>query len=82
MEIVKLGKSGQVSIPRAFMRSLGIEPGATLMAELTDEGEILLRPAGVYPLEIYSEERVAEFLEQDRMSPAESAKLKSKRRRR
>ena len=82
MEIVKLGKSGQVSIPRAFLRQLGVEPGSMLMAELGDHGEIVLRPAGVYPVEIYSDERIAEFMAEDRLTPAEEKKLRAKRARR
>ena len=65
MEIVKLGKSGQVSIPRALLKKLGIEPEAMLLAETTDDGAILLRPAGVYPIETYSDDRIAEFMEAD-----------------
>ena len=65
MELVKLGKSGQVSIPRAFLRRLGIAPDSVLLAETTPDGGILLKPAGVYPVEIYCDERVAEFLEED-----------------
>lgn len=65
MEIVKLGRSGQVSIPRALLKKLGIEPEAMLLAEATDDGAILLRPAGIYPIEVYSAERIAEFMEAD-----------------
>ena len=55
MELVKLGKRGQVSIPRA-----------------------VLRQAGVYPLEIYGEERLREFGDADRLTAGESASLKRK----
>jgi AbrB family looped-hinge helix DNA binding protein len=65
MDIVKLGKSGQVSIPRAVLRRLGIGPETMMLVEVTPDGAILLRPAGVYPVEIYSDERVAEFLAED-----------------
>ncbi len=65
MELVKLGKSGQVSIPRAFLRRLGIEPDSMLLVETTPDGGILLKPAGIYPVEIYSDDRVAEFLGED-----------------
>jgi AbrB family looped-hinge helix DNA binding protein len=65
MELVKLGKSGQVSIPRAVLRRLGIEPESMLLVDVTAEGGILLRPAGVYPVEIYSDERIAEFHDED-----------------
>ncbi len=38
----------------------GIRPQDNLIAETTPEG-ILLRPAVTVPIEIYSEERIAEF---------------------
>jgi len=61
MELVKLGKKGQVTIPRAILRSIGLTGDAPLLVETTPEGAILLKPAAVYPVEIYSEQRVAEF---------------------
>jgi hypothetical protein len=42
-------------------RTYRLEEGAVLMAEAREEG-ILLRPAAVYPVEIYSPERKAELL--------------------
>lgn len=61
MELVKLGSKGQVTIPRAILRSLNLTGDAALLVETTPEGAILLRPAAVYPVEIYSEQRIAEF---------------------
>jgi AbrB family looped-hinge helix DNA binding protein len=68
METAKLGKRGQVSIPKAVLERLGIEEETILLVEATDDGSILLRPAGVYPIEIYSDARVAEFMAEDRIS--------------
>lgn len=76
MDIVKLGKSGQVSIPRAILRSLGLEGEQTFIVEATEDGAIVLRQAGVYPIETYSADRLKEFEEADRMSPREAARLK------
>ena len=56
MELVKLGKRGQVSIPRGVLRRLGIVGEQTLLVDTTTDGSIILRQAGVYPLEIYGEE--------------------------
>jgi AbrB family looped-hinge helix DNA binding protein len=76
--MTRLGKKGQVSIPRAVLDRLGIEPETVLLVESTDDGSILLRPAGVYPIEIYSDARVSEFLEQDRITPVERKRTGSK----
>ena len=78
METAKLGKKGQVSIPKAVLDQLGIETETILLVEATSDGSILLRPAGVYPIEIYSDARVAEFLEEDRMTPKERERLEKK----
>jgi bifunctional DNA-binding transcriptional regulator/antitoxin component of YhaV-PrlF toxin-antitoxin module len=83
MELVKLGKSGQVSIPRAILRRLGISGEQSFLVEAADDGSIVLRQAAVYPVEIYSDARVREFEAADRITPAESGrvarKLKSSR---
>ena len=81
MELVKLGKKGQVSIPKAVLKKLGLEPAAALLVDVTVDGSIVLRPAGVYPIEIYSDKRLQEFAEADRLTPAEAVKLARRTRR-
>jgi bifunctional DNA-binding transcriptional regulator/antitoxin component of YhaV-PrlF toxin-antitoxin module len=78
MELVKLGKRGQVSIPRAILRRLGIVGEQTLLVETSADGSIVLRQAAVYPLEIYGAERLREFEEADRRTAAEDTRLKRK----
>jgi len=75
MNMTRVGKKGQVSIPKAVLDRLGIEPETVLLVESTSDGSILLRPAGVYPIEVYSDARVSEFLEEDRMTPEEAKQL-------
>jgi bifunctional DNA-binding transcriptional regulator/antitoxin component of YhaV-PrlF toxin-antitoxin module len=70
MALVKLGPKGQVTIPRAILRSVGLTADAPLLVETTPEGAILLRPAAVYPVEIYSAQRVEE-LERGNAVPAD-----------
>jgi AbrB family looped-hinge helix DNA binding protein len=74
MDVVKLGKKGQVPIPAVILRSLGLEGGSHLIVEATEDGAILLRPAGIYPIEIYTEERLKEFEAEGRLSKAEEAR--------
>ncbi len=73
MDMVKLGKKGQLSIPKAVLRKVGITDETPLLLETTEDGAIILRQAAVYPLEIYSDARLAEFLAADQL-PAGSAK--------
>jgi len=74
--MIKLGKRGQVSIPKSVLNRLGLEGEVPMLVETTADGAILLRPAAVYPIEIYSEERIAEFDEADRMDDAMAERLK------
>lgn len=60
-ETSKVGKRGVVVIPAAMRRRFGIEEGATIIAEEREDG-VLIRPAVTLPIEIYANERIAEFL--------------------
>ncbi len=57
---VIISARGVVTIPAELRRAFGLEAGEELIAEQTAEG-ILLRPAVSVPVEIYTEERIAEF---------------------
>lgn len=57
----RVGKRGTVVIPAPTRRRYGIEEGTLLIVAERAEG-ILLRPAELLPTEIYSPERIAEFL--------------------
>lgn len=78
MDVVKLGKKGQVSIPKGVLSRLGLTGEQLLLVETTPDGSILLRPAGVYPLETYSDARIEAFLAEDQLSTAELAQLQAK----
>jgi len=69
-----------VSIPRSVLERLGIRERTPMLVEVTEDGAILLRQAGVYPIEIYSEERIREFDRADRLTASERRKLKSLKR--
>lgn len=60
-EPTKVGKRGTVVIPASLRRRYGLEEGTPIVAEAREEG-VLLRPAALVPIEIYSAERKAEFL--------------------
>ena len=75
MQLVKLGKKGQVSLPKGILQQAGISGEMPLLVDATDDGAIILRQAGVYPIEIYSDERIASFLEEDRITPEQTAML-------
>jgi AbrB family looped-hinge helix DNA binding protein len=70
MNVIKLGKKGQVSIPKAVLQRIGAEGEQMLLVDTTDDGAIVLRPTGIDPIGIYSEERTQEFLSEDTMPEA------------
>lgn len=57
----KVGRRGTVVLPARLRRRLGIDEGTFVVAEEREDG-ILIRPAMVLPVEIYTPERRAEFL--------------------
>lgn len=61
MDSVKLGRNGQIAIPRAVMKRLALKGDETLLLDVTDDGVIRLRLAAVLPLEMYSDTRIREF---------------------
>lgn len=75
MELVKLGKKGQLSVPRSVLRQVGITTETPVLVEATEDGAILIRPAAVYPVEVYSDERVEEFLAADSPTPDQVDRL-------
>ena len=75
MELVKLGKKGQLSIPRSVLKRVGIVAEMPMLVDTTADGAIILRQAAVYPIEIYSDERVQEFLAEDAIPSALQARV-------
>jgi AbrB family looped-hinge helix DNA binding protein len=57
----KVGRRGTIVLPAKLRRRLGIEEGSFVVAEERADG-ILIRPAAVVPVEIYTPERRAEFI--------------------
>jgi AbrB family looped-hinge helix DNA binding protein len=76
MDTVKLGKKGQLSLPASVLRKLGLQGAATLIVEATDDGAVILRPAAVYPIELYTDARIKEFEEENRLTKSEQARVR------
>jgi len=58
---VKIGKRGTIVIPAKLRRKFALDEGSLVILEEQPEG-LLVRPAVSVPLEIYTDERKAEFL--------------------
>ena len=70
MDLVKIGKKGQITIPRAVLKAAGIAEESRVVLEATPDGAIVMRQAAVYPVELYTDERVREFEETNTLPPA------------
>ncbi len=62
MRKIVVGQRGIVTLPIKLRRRYGIKEHDELLAEETPQG-LLLRPCVSMPIEIYSEDRIAEFEE-------------------
>jgi len=68
----RVGKRGTIVIPAALRRRYGIEEGSFVIAEAS-EGGVLIRPAVVLPVELYTPERKAQFLLSNAIDAADYA---------
>lgn len=60
-ETSRVGKRGTIVLPAVLRRRFGLEEGTLVIAEARADG-ILIRPAVALPVEIYTPERIAQFL--------------------
>lgn len=82
MDTVKIGKKGQVTIPRRVLEAAGLPAESQVIVESEADGSIRLRPAAVYPIELYSDDRIAEFERENRLPDALKEDARTARNRR
>ncbi|WP_027883284.1 AbrB/MazE/SpoVT family DNA-binding domain-containing protein [Meiothermus rufus] len=70
--IIQLSPRGQVTLPAAIRKTLGLKAGDVLLLRV-EEGKVVLEPARVLPLEAYTEERIQEFTQAAAVSEEELA---------
>lgn len=76
-EKVIVSEKGQVTLPAAMRRSLGLAKSAVLTAEQVD-GKIVLTPAIVLETDLYSDEEIDEWDRADALEADERRKLLSR----
>lgn len=69
-EYVRIGKRGTVVIPADVRRKLQLDEGDMLIMEESASG-LLLKPVRAYEVEIYTDERTAEFMLNNAVTAAE-----------
>lgn len=67
-EPTRVGRRGTIVLPAKIRRRYGFEEGTMVVAEEAEYG-VLLRPAALLPVEIYSPEHKAEFLIANAVDP-------------
>jgi AbrB family looped-hinge helix DNA binding protein len=69
-ETLIVSNRGQITLPAGMRRALGIAPGSALVIEDRD-GELTLKPAAVLEIETYSEQQIAQWDRDDRLTGEE-----------
>ncbi len=64
-----------MTLPAEVRKAMGLKPGDTLVVSL-EEGRLVLEPAVVLPIELYTEDRVEEFARAAEMSAEEMAEAR------
>lgn len=57
---IHISSRGTLTLPKPFRMALGIEGTDIIMAEQTEQG-VFLKPVVAFPVEMYTDERIAEF---------------------
>lgn len=58
--IININERGTLTLPKEMRKRLGIRNAGQIIAEETEDG-IMLKPGMAFPIEIYSDKRIAEF---------------------
>lgn len=59
-KVININHRGTLTLPKEMRQRLGVSRNAQIVAEETEDG-ILLRPGVTFPIELYSDARLAEF---------------------
>ena len=59
-KVINMNERGTLTLPKELRRSIGLTGGGQVVAEETSEG-ILIRAGATFPVELYTDKRVAEF---------------------
>lgn len=66
---------GQITLPAGIRKRLGIKPGAVVILEDRD-GELVIRPATVVAVEMYSDRQIAEWDADDQLAQGEREEIR------
>lgn len=73
-EVVLVSSRGQITLPAGMRKQLGIQPGGAVIIEESG-GELRLKPATVLEVELYSDEQIAAWDQEDELTPQERQQI-------
>lgn len=76
-ENLVISGKGQITLPAAMRKSLGLGKSAVITAEQVG-GKIVLTPAVVLETDLYTDEQIAEWDRADAFAPGEAERLSAK----
>ncbi|MGA2137559.1 MAG: AbrB/MazE/SpoVT family DNA-binding domain-containing protein [Verrucomicrobiia bacterium] len=59
-KVININGRGTLTLPKEMRQRLGLKEGGQVVAEETEQG-VLIRTGVTFPVEIYTDKRVAEF---------------------
>ena len=62
--IISINEQGAIALPQDLIAKYGLEAGGQIVIEESEAG-LILRPNAKFSIEIYSDERVEEFRQQN-----------------
>ncbi len=65
---------GQITLPAALRKRFGIRPGDVVIMEDRD-GEIVLKPAAVLEIDIYSDEQIERWDKEDQLETEQRERI-------
>ncbi len=70
-----VSERGQITLPAAIRKRLGLKGGGALILEERNS-ELVLKPAAVMEIEIYDEEQIAQWNKDDQLSGTDRNQIK------
>ena len=62
--IIRVNERGSLTLPKEIRKKLGLEQGGQLILNEAEDG-VYLRPGVMIPVEIYTDERIAKFEQEE-----------------
>ena len=77
-KVISVNERGSLTLPKDVRDRLGIARGGQVILNVSKQGDISLSAGAVFPIEIYTDERIREFDEMNN-GPLKGRKLRFKK---